>query len=442
MLIRLTAEELITRWATNEKEQNTIEQRVIDILTRVKVGGDAAVAQLSQEIEGFIPESVYIPWADLRAYSENIAPEMTAALKAAAHRIEKYHLQQKAGESSALIPEQNGGITGWVNRPLQRVACYVPGGRSPYPSSVLMTVIPAKVAGVKDIVVVTPPRQQGGDDAIMAAAYLTGAAGVYRLGGAIAVAAMAYGTETIKPADKVVGPGNRYVEAAKRLAASEIATDLPAGPSELVLITDGKTDPCWLAADLLAQAEHSPDAASVLITTDADILEAVNNCLHKLIPSLTHSAEALTSLSSRGGAVVVSSMDAALELANRCAPEHLQICVQEPWPWLGKIENAGAVFLGPLTPVALGDYWAGPSHVLPTGGAARFASPLGVDDFSKRISIVYASQTYLKQASTNVQTIARQEGFDAHALSVELRDMQSSDANCGIVRGINNDENR
>jgi len=419
----LSIKEFKERWkARGGEEESAVYKQVESILTRIREEGDQALKQLSRQIEGLVPQPLFIPRQELEKSLTKIPSDQLEAMKKAAERIRAYHRHQLQGEHSAMIPGGDGEVLGWINRPLKRVACYAPGGRAPYPSTVLMTAIPAQVAGVEDVVVASPPQKQGEVALLVqAAAFLAGASGIYQLGGALAVGALAYGTETIPRVDKIVGPGNRYLEIAKRLVAGAVGTDLPAGPSEVIIVADSGSDPRLIAADLLAQAEHGPDSAAVLITTNRKLVAQTDRLLTEQVVLLEHAGEAKAAISDRGGAVAVRDLEEAIDLANWAAPEHLQLFLDDAWSWLGKVENAGAVFISPVSPVPVGDYWAGPSHVLPTGGAARFASPLGVSDFRKRISVVACSSRLLQQAACDIKALAEGEGFTGHARSVTIR---------------------
>jgi histidinol dehydrogenase len=311
---------------------------------------------------------------------------------------------------------------GQMVQPLRRVGIYVPGGLGAYPSSVLMNAIPAKVAGVAEIVMVSPPSADGERPSVLAAAMIAGVDEFYRVGGAQAVAALAYGTDTIAPVDKIVGPGNAFVQAAKRMVYGEIDIDKMAGPSEVLVIADDSANPDWIAADLIAQAEHgSGDEAAILLTPSATIAAQVADAVELALKSLPRAAQVESALKRRGAMVVVQNLDEAFELANEIAPEHLELDLHDAARWLPRIKAAGAVFLGALTPAPLGDYLAGPNHVLPTGGAARFASPLGAYDFLKRTSIIEASSGALAALGPAVAHLARMEGFEGHARAMELR---------------------
>ncbi len=358
--------------------------------------------------------------AECRSALNSIPRADRLALELAARRIADFH--RRTMEKSFIYRDRVGMHLGQMVHPLRRVGIYVPGGLGAYPSSVLMNAIPAKVAGVAEIVMVSPPSAEGERPAVLAAAMIAGVDEFYRVGGAQAVAALAYGTDTIAPVDKIVGPGNAFVQAAKRMVYGEIDIDKMAGPSEVLVIADDSANPDWIAADLIAQAEHgSGDEAAILLTPSATIAAQVADAVELALKSLPRAAQVESALKRRGAMVVVQNLDEAFELANEIAPEHLELDLHDAARWLPRIKAAGAVFLGALTPAPLGDYLAGPNHVLPTGGAARFASPLGAYDFLKRTSIIEASSGALAALGPAVAHLARMEGFEGHARAMELR---------------------
>jgi histidinol dehydrogenase len=324
-------------------------------------------------------------------------------------------------QQSWQYTEADGTVLGQQITAMQRVGIYVPGGKASYPSSVLMNAIPAKVAGVDWVTMVVPAPDNQLNDLVLAAAAIAGVDQLYTIGGAQAIAALAYGTESIARVDKIVGPGNIYVAAAKRAVFGRVAIDMIAGPSEILVICDGKTDADWIAMDLLSQAEHDQQAQSILLSPDCGFLQAVEDSLQKLLAELPRQAIAAQSLAERGALIEVESIDAAIELSNRIAPEHVEVSLENPQQYLPKIRHAGAIFLGRYTAEALGDYCAGPNHVLPTSGTARFSSPLGVYDFQKRSSIIYCSPEGADQLGRVAGTLARGEGLEAHARSAEYR---------------------
>jgi len=346
------------------------------------------------------------------------------ALEVAAERIRAYHQRQAAGDWS--YTESDGTVLGQKITPLDRVGIYVPGGKAAYPSSVLMNAIPAHVAGVEEIVMVVPTPGGAVNELVLAAAAVAGVQRAFAIGGAQAVAALAYGTESVPRVDKIVGPGNIYVATAKREVFGQVGIDMIAGPSEILVICDGSTDPDWVAMDLFSQAEHDEDAQSILISPSADYLDQVSASIDKLLPQMERVDILKVSLAERAIFIQVKDLDEAMVVANRIAPEHLELSLKEPEPWLSKIKHAGAIFMGPYTAEALGDYCAGPNHVLPTSGTARFSSPLGVYDFQKRSSLIYCSAAGASQLGKTASVLARGEGFTAHARSAEYRIRQDS----------------
>ncbi len=399
-----------------------IDRIVSKIIAEVRKRGDRALIDLTAKFDGvkLTAATIRVTPAQRRAAINRIGVEDRRALELAAQRIADFH--RRTMERSFIYRDKSGMRLGQMVQPMRRVGIYVPGGLGAYPSSVLMNAIPAKVAGVAEIVMVSPPSAEGERLAVLAAAEIAGVDEFYRVGGAQAVAALAYGTDTIKPVDKIVGPGNAFVQAAKRLVYGAVDIDKMAGPSEVVVIADDRARPEWIAADLIAQAEHgSGDETAMLLTTSARIAERVAEAVEAALKSLPRARQVENALAKRGAMVIVRDLDEAFELANEIAPEHLELEVRNPSRWIGKVKAAGAVFLGPLTPAPLGDYLAGPNHVLPTGGAARFASPLGAYDFLKRTSIIEASRGAIAALGPVVAHLARMEGFEGHARAMELR---------------------
>jgi histidinol dehydrogenase len=399
-------------------------QRAVDqILADVRERGDGALLELTARFDGFAagsPQRLRIEGAEFEAAERALAPATRAALAYAAERIERYHAA--ALPKSWRITDEHGSVLGQEIRPLDRVGVYIPGGRAAYPSTVLMTALPARVAGVREIVLVTPPRADGGvDPVVLAAGQLAGVTEGYRVGGAQAIAALAYGTATIRRVDKIVGPGNVYVALAKSRVFGEVGIDMIAGPSEVVIVADGAADPDWIAADLLAQAEHDPMARSVLITDAAALVSRVEEALARQLAALPRRAIAEEALLRHGALVMVARLEDAVDLANLLAPEHLELLVSVPAPLLTRVRHAGAVFLGGQTPEVVGDYVAGPSHVLPTAGTARFSSPLGVEDFVKRSSVIEYSRSGLAAARHHLQSLTEVEGLAGHGRAAELR---------------------
>ncbi|PYI51302.1 histidinol dehydrogenase [Paenibacillus flagellatus] len=409
-----------------EVEYGTPEQNrtVQDILERVRTEGDAAVLELTERFD-----KVKLQASELRVTDEEIQaaygrvePAFVEALRRASANIRAFHEKQK--RSSWMDVQPDGTILGQVLRPLRRVGLYVPGGKAAYPSSVLMNAIPAQVAGVPEIVMVTPAStggQAGIDPYILVAAAEAGIREMYRVGGAQAVGALAYGTATIPPVDKIVGPGNIYVALAKRYVYGVVDIDSIAGPSEILVIADDSADPGYIAADLLSQAEHDEMASAILVTTSTALAEAVRAEVARQLEPLPRKAIAEQSIRERGAILIAASDDEAVATSNRLAPEHLELLVREPFGWLGRIENAGAIFLGPYSTEPVGDYYAGPNHILPTNGTARFSSPLNVDDFVKKSSVIHYSKEALLRGGEDIMTLAKHEGLEAHARAVQIR---------------------
>ncbi len=390
-------------------------RRIIDAVRR---DGDAAVRRFTELLDGYRPEALEVPAAEIEAACREVGPELFESLRLAAERIRAFHARQTR---TGWVDFAEGGL-GQVVRPLDRVGVYVPGGRGRYPSTVLMTVIPAKVAGVGEVAVCTPPGPDGRvAPVVLAACAVAGADRVFRVGGAQAIAAMAFGTESVPAVDKIVGPGGLFVTLAKQAVYGQVGIDMLAGPSEAMAIADASADPEVCAADLIAQAEHDPLATSILMTDSPELARAVQAAVERRLNDLPDASAARSSLAERGGIVLVESLDLAVDLANEFGPEHLELAVREPWRLLGRVRNCGAVFLGETAPHVAGDYVAGPSHVLPTGGTARWASGLRTEDFYKVISVVAIDRPTLERIGPAAVAIARAEGFEAHARSVEIR---------------------
>ncbi len=399
-----------------------IDRTVSKIIADVRERGDRALIDLTAKFDRvkLTPATIRVTPAERQSALKRIAAEDRSALELAARRIVDFH--RRTMEKSFIYRDNCGMRLGQMVQPMRRVGIYVPGGLGAYPSTVLMNAIPAKVAGVTEIVMVSPPSADGERLAVLAAAEIAGVDEFYRVGGAQAVAALAYGTKTIKPVDKIVGPGNAFVQAAKRMVYGVTDIDKMAGPSEVLVIADDRAHPEWIAADLIAQAEHgSGDETAMLVTTSASIAHRVAEAVEAALKSLPRVRQAENALVRRGAMVIVRDLNEAFDLANQIGPEHLELEVRNPSRWVAKVKAAGAVFLGPLTPAPLGDYLAGPNHVLPTGGAARFASPLGAYDFLKRTSIIEASKGAIAALGPTVAHLARMEGFEGHARAMELR---------------------
>jgi histidinol dehydrogenase len=403
-------------------QDENIERTVADILADVKSRGDAAVVEYTNRFDrltaGAMTE-LELSKATLQAALDGLPAEQRQALEAAAARIKAYHERQKMEGWS--YTEADGTLLGQMITPLDRVGLYVPGGKAAYPSSVLMNAIPAKVAGVKELIMVVPTPGGEKNALVLAAACLAGVDRVFTIGGAQAVAALAYGTATVPQVDKIVGPGNAYVACAKRRVFGIVGIDMVAGPSEILVVADGSSDPDWVAMDLFSQAEHDELAQSILICTDAAFIDRVQASIEKLLPTMPRQAVIRESLTNRGAFIRVRDLEEACAIANRVAPEHLELSLADPDPWVEKIHHAGAIFIGHYTSESLGDYCAGPNHVLPTSGSARFSSPLGVYDFQKRTSLIKVSRAGAQTLGRIASVLAHGEGLPAHAKSAEYR---------------------
>ena len=408
--------------AWDEGSDAAIQQRVKEIIARVKTEGDIALVEYTSRFDhSRVTEAAELELSRevLKAAWENLPQAQAAALETANERI-RIHAEHQKLESWRHY-DSNGTVLGQQVTPLDRVGVYVPGGKAAYPSSVLMNVIPAKVAGVSEIVMVTPTPGGELNELVLAAAYLSGVDRVFRVGGAQAVAALAYGTASIPRVDKIVGPGNIYVATAKKLVFGQCGIDMIAGPSEILVISDGQTNPDWIAMDIFSQAEHDEDAQAILISPSEDHLNAVGLSIAKLLPGMERKDVIKASLDKRGAMILVENLEQAAEVANRIAPEHLELSVEDPESLVKLIRHAGAIFMGRYTAEALGDYCAGPNHVLPTSGTARFSSPLGVYDFQKRSSLIFCSSSGAGELGKTASVLARGEGLTAHARSAEFR---------------------
>ena len=416
------SEELKALLAFESETDNRIEMAVSDILREVKARGDGAVVEFTNRLDGLNAASIdalEIPKAELVVALEGLEKPQREALETAAQRVRVYHEKQLL--ESWNFTEANGTRLGQKITPLDRVGLYVPGGKASYPSSVLMNAIPAKVAGVKELIMVSPTPRGERNPLVLAAAALTGVDRVLTMGGAQAVAAMAFGTESIPQVDKIVGPGNAYVAEAKRRVFGTVGIDMVAGPSEVLIISDGSGNPDWVAMDLFAQAEHDELAQSILLCTDAVFIEKVAASISKLMPQMPRAATIATSLANRGALILVQSLEEACEIANRIAPEHLELALNDAARCVEHIHHAGAIFVGHHSVEALGDYCAGPNHVLPTMRSARFSSPLGVYDFQKRTSVIEMSELGARSLAPIAAALAYGEGLQAHARSAEYR---------------------
>jgi histidinol dehydrogenase len=419
MIPLLSVDELASRrriaYGANEQMK-----AVQDVLKDVKQRGDAALFDYTRRFDGIERRSLRVTREELDAACRSIEPELLKAIAQAKANIERFHQRQR--RQSWFSMEDDGSILGQVIRPLDRIGVYVPGGRASYPSSVLMNVIPAQTAGVKEIVMVTPPDKTGSPSPlVLATAAELGIQEIYAVGGAQAIAALAFGTEMIRPVDKIVGPGNIYVALAKREVYGHVDIDMIAGPSEIAIVADGTADPDYVAADLLSQAEHDPMASSMLITVSKELAEQVQAAVMKQLERLPRKAIALASLRDHGAVCLVDTVEQAIAAVNRIAPEHLEILLPDPWQYLSSVHHAGAIFLGPYSPEPVGDYFAGPNHVLPTSGTARFASPLNVDDFLKKSSVIFYSKEALHGNGRAIIRFAEAEGLSAHAEAIRQR---------------------
>ncbi|MGN0519822.1 MAG: histidinol dehydrogenase [Candidatus Fimenecus sp.] len=398
----------------------TVTAAVSEILQNVRQYGDTSVREYTMKFDGSVPEKPEISKEELDASIEQCDSDFIYALYKAADNIRDFHQRQK--QQSWLEPKENGVILGQRIRGLHRVGIYVPGGTAAYPSSVLMNAIPAKIAGVEEIVMVTPPRKDGtANPDILAAAKIAGVDRVFLMGGAQAVAALAYGTETVPKVDKIVGPGNIYVATAKKLLYGTVDIDMIAGPSEILIVADETANPKFLAADLMSQAEHDKMASAILLTTSFTIANKTAEELERQMQTLSRKEIISESLDNFGAIIVCNDMDEAVRFANELAPEHLEMAVKNPLEYIGEIDNAGSVFLGHYSPEPLGDYYAGPNHVLPTSGTARFFSPLSVDSFVKKSSFIYYTEDALREAKDDIVKLADTEGLTAHANSIKVR---------------------
>ena len=407
-------------------DDEAIDAAVVKILAQVKSEGDAAVLSFTKQFDRLNVSSVVeleISQAELKKAYEGLSAEQKNALDIAAQRVRAYHEKQKieAGCHSWEYEEADGTRLGQKVTALDRVGIYVPGGKAAYPSSVLMNAIPAKVAGVKEVIMVVPTPDGARNPLVLAAAYLSGVDRVFTIGGAQAVGALAYGTQTIPSVDKIVGPGNAYVAAAKRRVFGTVGIDMIAGPSEILVLCDGSSNPDWIAMDLFSQAEHDELAQSILLCPDEQFIEQVQASINKLLPEMPRKKVIETSLANRALLIQVRDMGEACEIANDIAAEHLEICATEPRKWAELIRHAGAIFMGNYTSESLGDYCAGPNHVLPTARTARFSSPLGVYDFIKRSSMIEVSEAGAQTLGAVASTLAHGEGLTAHARAAEMR---------------------
>ena len=397
-----------------------VEQIVTDIINDVRENGDAALYRYCEKFDGAKLDGLEVTKAEFDEALAVTEPEFLRILESAAKNISLFHEQQK--RQSFVVSGEKGALLGQRVLPIEKAGLYVPGGTAAYPSTVLMDSIPAKIAGVEEIVMVTPPSKDGKvNPAILSAAYIAGVDRVFKIGGAQAVAALAYGTESVPQVDKIVGPGNAFVAEAKKQVFGQVAIDMIAGPSEILVVADATAKPENVAADLLSQAEHDKLASAVLVTDSMALANAVSAELEKQIPLLERAEIARESIDNNGKIIVADTLYAAIEISNELAPEHLELCVDNPFDYLDAVKNAGSIFMGKYCPEALGDYYAGPNHTLPTGGTARFSSPLSVDDFIKKSQFIYYPQEAFEAVARDVDFFARKEGLTAHGKSATVR---------------------
>ncbi len=401
-------------------DSDNVEEIVAEIIKDVREKGDAALKKYALKFDKAKLDSLLVSKEEIEEAVSLVDDEFLRILKRAADNIRAFH--QKQVRTSFIMNESNGVVTGQKIIPVDRAGLYVPGGTAAYPSTVLMDSIPAKIAGVPEVVMVTPPSADGKvNPVILAAAYIAGVDKIFKIGGAQAVAALAYGTETVPKVDKIVGPGNKFVAEAKKQVFGQVSIDMIAGPSEILIVADGKTNPEYAAADLLSQAEHDKMASAVLVTDSIEFAENVSAEIEKQIPELLRSDIARASIDNNGKIIVCDNLDTAIEISNEIAPEHLELCVDNPFDYLDKIRHAGSIFMGRNCPEALGDYMAGPNHTLPTSGTARFSSPLSVDDFVKKTQYTYYTKDALRDIAYDVEYFANKEGLTAHAKSAVIR---------------------
>lgn len=406
--------------ARSGETSKKVTESVTEIIEAVRLEGDAALDRYTKLFDGSVPERLEMTKEEMEEAANSVAPEFLTAVKNAAERIKDFHARQK--QQSWLTTKENGVILGQRIRGLKRVGLYVPGGTAAYPSSVLMNAIPAKIAGVEELIMVTPPMKDGGANPhILAAAYVAGVDRVFLAGGAQAVASLAYGTQRVPKVDKIVGPGNIYVATAKKLLYGVVDIDMIAGPSEILIVADDSAKPEFLAADLMSQAEHDVLASAILLTNSEKIASETVEALKRQVEDMPRKDIIKKSLKDYGAVIICQNLGEAVDFANELAPEHLEMCVENPMEYIGRMDNAGSVFLGNYSPEPLGDYYAGPNHVLPTGGTARFFSPLSVDSFVKKSSFIYYTESALSQDKDDVITLAEAEGLGAHANSIKVR---------------------
>ena len=399
---------------------SSVEDIVADIIANVRENGDKALLEYTARFDKATLSDMRVSREEIDEAVNSVEPQFVEILKKAAENIRKFHTAQK--RQSFIINDTDGVVMGQKIIPVDRAGLYVPGGTAAYPSTVLMDAIPAKIAGVKEVVMVTPPSKDGKvNPAILAAASVAGVDKIFKVGGAQAIAALAYGTESIPKVDKIVGPGNAFVAEAKKQVFGQVSIDMIAGPSEILIVADGKTNPKYVAADLLSQAEHDKLASAVLVTDSEELAQAVSEELERQIPLLDRAEIARASIDNNGKIIVADTLDIVIDIANEIAPEHLELCVDNPFDYLDKIRHAGSIFMGRNCPEALGDYFAGPNHTLPTSGTAKFSSPLSVDDFIKKTQYTYFTADALKKVAYEVAKFAEKEGLTGHAKSAVVR---------------------
>ena len=406
-------------FAREEEDTSRLENTVAEIIENVRKNGDAALKEYADKFDGGAPECLEVTEQEIEEAFKTVSPELIEIMKKAAKNIENFHKRQI--RQSFIISEEDGAICGQKIIPIEKAGLYVPGGTAAYPSSVLMNSIPAKLAGCSEIVITTPAKGGKVNPVILAAAKLGGVSRIFKTGGAQAIAALAFGTESVPKVDKIVGPGNAFVAEAKKQVFGKVSIDMIAGPSEILVIADEKSNPSFVAADLLSQAEHDKMASAVLVTNSRSLAQKVADELEVQIPLLERSDIARASIDSNGKIIIVNDIETAVIAANEIAPEHLELCLDNPFDYLDKIKNAGSVFMGRYCPEALGDYFAGPNHTLPTSGTARFSSPLSVDDFIKKTQFTYYTKDALKKVSGDIYKFAMAEGLGAHAKSAVIR---------------------
>ena len=406
-------------FAREEEDTSRLENTVAEIIENVRKNGDAALKEYADKFDGGAPECLEVTEQEIEEAFKTVSPELIEIMKKAAKNIENFHKRQI--RQSFIISEEDGAICGQKIIPIEKAGLYVPGGTAAYPSSVLMNSIPAKLAGCSEIVITTPAKGGKVNPVILAAAKLGGVSRIFKTGGAQAIAALAFGTESVPKVDKIVGPGNAFVAEAKKQVFGKVSIDMIAGPSEILVIADEKSNPSFVAADLLSQAEHDKMASAVLVTNSRSLAQKVADELEVQIPLLERSEIARASIDNNGKIIIVSDIETAVNAANEIAPEHLELCLDNPFDYLDKIKNAGSVFMGRYCPEALGDYFAGPNHTLPTSGTARFSSPLSVDDFIKKTQFTYYTKDALKKVSGDIYKFAMAEGLGAHAKSAVIR---------------------